>query len=96
MEHQELYKTMLDMGIWTEPRDFTKVPTREVYKLYQTYLGLPTGTPRLDFRAKHPELDAWLVLAKGYKPVTDRGSAGAEKTPWEELEEVRRFQELFP
>lgn len=96
MEHEEFYDTMLEMGIWTEPRDFSKVPTREVARLYETYQGLPTGTPRLDFRAKHPDLDAWLVLKFGYKPIKDRGDTAAEKTPWEEFEEVERFKELFP
>jgi len=95
MEHEEFYNTMLDMGIWTEPRDFSKVPTREVYALYQTYQGLPSGNPRYDFRAKHPDLDAWLVLKFGYKPVAERGEAGTEPTPWETAEDVRRFQELF-
>jgi len=95
MEHKEFYDTMLELGIWTEPRDFSKVPTREVWNLYQTYLGLPTGTPRYDFRAKHPDLDAWLVLKFGYKPISGRGEKGAEKTPWEEAAQVAQFQELF-
>jgi len=95
MEHEEFYKVMLELGIWKEPRDFSKVPTREVFTLYQTYLGLPTGKPRYDFRAKHPELDDWLVLAKGYTSIGDRGNPGAEKTPWEELSEAEQFKELF-
>jgi hypothetical protein len=49
---------------------FSKVPTRQVYNLYQQYLALPTGTPRMDFRLKNPSLDDWLVLAKGYKPAS--------------------------
>jgi len=95
MEHKEFYDTMYDLKIWTEKRDFSKVPTREVYALYQTYLGLPPGTPRLDYRARYPELDAWLVLAKEYTPVKGRGEAGAEPTPWEEATQVAQFQELF-
>jgi hypothetical protein len=95
MEHEDFYNMMLEMGLWTEPRDFTKVPTREVWSLYQIYQGLPTGTPRLDFRAQHPELDAWLVLAFDLKPIGDRGNPEAEKTPWEEYGEVEQFQELF-
>ena len=94
IEHPEFYKAMVNLGLW-QPRDFSKVPTRKVFGLYKTYLGLPTGQPRLDFRAKHPELDGWLVLKFGYTPITDRGKAEAEKTPWEELEEVERFKELF-
>jgi len=95
MEHKEFYDTMYKLELWTEKRDFSKVPTREVYALYQTYLGLPSGNPRYDFRAKHPDLDAWLVLKFGYKPIGDRGEAGDEKTPWEEAAEVGQFKELF-
>jgi len=95
MEHPEFYKAMYDLEIWTEPRDFSKVPTREVWSLYQTYQNLPSGTPRLDFRAKHPDLDAWLVLKFGYKPIEDRGKKEAEKTPWEEAAEVEQFKGLF-
>ena len=53
------------------------------------------GTPRYDFRAKHPELDEWLVKAFGLKPITDRGKKEAEKAPWEKQQEVERFKELF-
>jgi hypothetical protein len=71
IENKNFYDTMLSLGLW-QSRDFSKVPTRQVYSLYQTYLGKETGTPRLDFRAQHLELDAWLVLAKGYTPVGNR------------------------
>ena len=97
MEHPELYQAMIDpeiMGdnVW-QPRDFSKVPTKEVFKLYRIYKGLPLGQPRLDYRAKHPELDEWLVLAKGYMPVGDKGDPNAPKTPWEEQEEIEEFIE---
>jgi len=95
MEHKEFYDTMYDLKIWTEPRDFSKVPTREVYALYQTYQGLPSGNPRYDFRAKHPDLDAWLVLKFGYKPISGRGDTEAPPTPWEEAAAAERFKELF-
>lgn len=95
MEHPRFYQTMLDLKIWLEPWDFSKVPTRAVFDLYKTYLGLPSGKPRYDFRAKHLDLDAWLVLKFGYKPISERGEEGAEKTPWEEAEEAERFKELF-
>jgi len=73
MEHKEFYDTMYKLGIWTEQKDFSKVPTREVYKLYQEYSGLPEGQARLNFRHEHPELDAWMLLAgKVTKLVGDR------------------------
>ena len=95
MEHPRFYQTMLDLKIWLEPTDFSKVPTRKVFELYKTYQGLPSGSSRFDFRAKHPDLDAWLVLKLGYKPIAERGEEKAKKTPWEEFEEVKRFQEKF-
>jgi len=94
IEHKEFYNNMVNLGLW-KPRDFGKVPTREVYGLYETYKGLPTGTPRYDFRIEHPELDAWLVLKFGYKPVSGRSKKETPKTPWEKLEEVHGFQEKF-
>ena len=39
MAHPDFYNTMLSMGLWTEPRDFSKVPTREVYKLISGVSG---------------------------------------------------------
>jgi len=83
MEHSEFYNTMYELEIWAEPRDFSKVPTREVYALYQSYLALPVGYARTTFRAEHPELDDWLVLAKGYTAIGDRGKE--EPSPWEGL-----------
>lgn len=92
MEHPEFYEKAKELLGWQE-RDFSKVPTREVYKLYEIYLGLPTGQPRFDYRAKHPALDDWLVLAKGYKPVGEKGEV-REEIPWyEELEKRKREAE---
>jgi hypothetical protein len=94
MEHPDFYKAMFELGIWTKPRDFTKVPSREVYRLYRTYLGKSKGQAKLDFRVQHPELDGWLLLTKKVtKAATDRGKKEAEKTEWEKLEEKRRFEE---
>ena len=99
LEHKEFYQAMISPEIMGEnawqPRDFSKVPTQEVFGLYQQYLDLPVGQDRLDFREKHPELDNWLVLAKGLKPVGDRGNPEAETTPWEEQANVEQFQGLF-
>ena len=93
IDHPDFNQAMLDLGIWTEPRDLSKVPSRKVFELYKTYQGLPSGNPRTDFRAQHPELDAWLVLKFGYKPVEGRGDTEAPKTKWEEAEEARRIKE---
>jgi len=92
MEREDFYNKMVELGIW-QPKDFSKVPTHKVYTLYKTYLGLPTGKPRNDFRAKNPDLDDWLVKAKGYTPIGGRGSKEAEKTHWEKAEEAKRIEE---
>jgi len=94
LENKNFYDAMISLGLWQE-RDFTKVPTREVFKLYQTYYTKHEGEERLNFRAKHPELDDWLVLAKGYTSIKDKGNAEAEPTPWETQQDVERFKELF-
>jgi len=95
MEHQEFYEAGIEFLGW-EPRNFTKVPTREVFSLYQTYSNLPKGRDRLDFRAKHPDLDAWLLLTgKVSKPVGERGDEEAEKTPWEKAAEAEGTAEAI-
>ena len=69
MENVDFYQAMLDKDVFKE-RDFSKVPSREVFALFEEYNSLPLGGTRLDFRRENLELDAWLVLAKGYTPVT--------------------------
>jgi len=70
IENKDFYDTMVDMGLWQE-RDFTKIPTREVFNLYQTYYTKHEGQERITFRIQHPELDAWLVYAKQYSYTSD-------------------------
>ncbi len=95
MEHPRFYQTMLDLKIWLEPTDFSKVPTREVFNLYKTYAGIPQGSPQLNYRARFPELDAWGILKFGWTPIGQRGKKEVPKTPWEIQQEVERFKELF-
>ena len=94
MERMDFYNTMVAMGLWEE-RDFSKVPTKEVFALYKTYRGIPKGAPQYNYRARFPDLDAWGVIAKGWKPIEERGKKEVPKTEWEKLEEARRFKELF-
>jgi len=70
IENKDFYDTMVDMRLWQE-RDFTKIPTREVFNLYQTYYTKHEGQERITFRIQHPELDAWLVYAKQYSYTSD-------------------------
>jgi len=91
LEHPEFYLAMLESGVWTEPRDFSTVPTRQVWTQYVEYLALPTGQPRRDFRAAHPELDAWLVVKFGYTPIGGRGDEEHIGQTWEEMDPWQQF-----
>lgn len=72
MEHPEFYQEMLKLEIFTDPRDFNKVVTRDEYPLYVDYYNLPTsGNSREWFRWDNPELDACLVrIGAASKPIT--------------------------
>lgn len=71
MEHPEFYRACLELKDWKE-RDFSKVPSRQVFADYLNYLDEDAGIDRLRFRHYHPELERWLVDVKGYTPVGDR------------------------
>ena len=72
------------------------MPTREVFDLYLTYRTLPLGQARLDFRARYPELDAWMLLTgKVTQPIGEKGKAEAPPSPWEEIAEKKRWVELL-
>ena len=77
MGHPEFHDAMVKTGQWKQKRDFLKVPSREVFRLYQIYQNLASTQAKLDFRARQPELDQWGQLAFGWKPIEDRGSASS-------------------
>ena len=90
MEHKAFYEEMVNLGK-IEKKDFSKVPTREVFSLYLLYLKEMPGNDRMQFRLDHPELDDWLVEAGGYEPA--KKPKKKEKTdPWDELR--RKIWEL--
>jgi len=102
MEQPDFYEACLELLEW-QPKDFTKVPSREVFKLLENYFKLPAGKTRLKYRHEHPDLEAWLVQAKGYTPVGDRWQNGQEKgeekketkKPWEQAEEAEKIKEFI-
>ena len=49
MDDPDFYQFMVNQGNWQE-RDFTKVPTEEVYQKYQYYLTLPETRKDLEQR----------------------------------------------
>lgn len=72
IEHPDFYTAALEELGW-KPKDFSKIPTRQVWSLYQQYDALPTaGKDRLQFRYNNPTLDKWLIEVKGLKPIGDR------------------------
>lgn len=97
--HPSFHQALVDTGVWSELRDLSKVPTREVFDLYVIYRGLPSGQVRLDYRAKHSDLEWWLVRVKGYKPLSDRGDVTADISRQEKLardiaENLEKLKEL--
>ena len=96
-ENPEFHQALVDYGKFTELRDLSKVPTREVFTLYQEYLGIEGSQARLNFRHAHPDLENWMVEAKGFKPVGDRWTTTdpelANKKYW--LGQARHFKGLL-
>ena len=85
IDNPEFHQTLVDTGQWKELRDFTKVPSKEVFRLWIIYNGLPKGQTREDYRVQHRDLDAWGVQAFDWKPIGTRGDEKADLSPWEEL-----------
>lgn len=65
------YDSAFEINEWKERIDFTKIPSEKVESLYTQYLELKAGKERTNFRRDNSELDAWLVYAKGLKPLKD-------------------------
>lgn len=86
MEHMEFYTTVYKGILGNEARDFTKIPTREVFNQYLTYISLPHLKAKDDYRWDNRELDAWLVLKFDYTPID-------EKRRREDLTTYERFIE---
>jgi hypothetical protein len=59
MEHQDFYQAMRKAEVFTERRNFLKVPTRGVYEKYLEYLNLETSQSRMLFRWNNRDLDRW-------------------------------------
>ena len=60
--------------------------------MYQSYLRLPLGADRRDYRRANDDLDRWLVLKFGYAPIT--GDAEVEEEVKEETELERILREI--
>ncbi len=73
LKHPNLFRALTpldgeDRQAWNVK--FSKVPTREVYGLYQIYQTVPDQN-KVAFRQAYPNLDAWLMVAKGVSPLKE-------------------------
>ena len=84
MENPEFYKAVRRALDW-ELRDFSKVPTREVFRLYQIYRRLPKGKIRENYRARKPKLDEWMVLSGKVSKTVEEQEQLAELSKAERL-----------
>jgi len=74
-----LYEETHGTSGWKEMRDYSKVPTKEVFELYKRWKGLPQGEDRRAFEAENPELDQWLHLTTGSMLETERAEKEAKR-----------------
>jgi hypothetical protein len=61
-----------------------------------TYSGLPTGKPRLDFRARNLWFDAEGVTLGFWKTIEGRGSEASDISKYEEVAGIRGFLGTLP
>ena len=71
-EHPEFHKALVDSGVWTSRRNLDLVPTREVFRLYEIYQEIDTSRDKINYRVKHPELQAWGKLVFGWKSAIEQ------------------------
>ena len=72
VDNIEFYRDVYRDLLGNEKKDFSKVPSREVFNLYLDYLAQPHLKAKDDFRMANPALDAWLVLKFDYTPVSEK------------------------
>ena len=95
MEHPKYYQDIYLTMQGHEKRDFSRVPSREVFDLYVQYEKLPSGKPREDFRFEHRDLESWGQEAFGWTSITEKRRR-ADLTPAERTEEeLRRLEDLL-
>jgi len=99
MEHQDFYQNVYKKELGNDKLDFRKVPTREVFEKYLTYLSLKYATgkakesERFDYRWINPDLEEWLVDSKGYTSVKEqsrRENSTSRERYYREIDEMYR------
>ena len=93
MENPVFYQAMVEAKLWAT-RDFSKVPSREVFDKYLDYLKIETATERDTFRWNNRDLDDWLLLTGKVSISIVEKRRRAALTPRERaLEEFREKEE---
>jgi len=82
MENTKFYQEVYISLLGNKPKDFTKVPTRAVFKKYLKYDALPHQFAKKEYRLNNPDLDAWGVIAFGWTPIEEQ-KRREELTPYE-------------
>jgi len=67
MEHPDIYKEVYLGFLGNQPKDFSKVPTREVFTKWLVYNALKTRYEKDAYRLENPDLDEWGVLSGIWK-----------------------------
>jgi hypothetical protein len=79
-----------------EKRDFSKVPSRDVFQKYAHYVNLTEGKPRDDYRWENPDLEEWLLLTK--KVIThikeQRRRAGLTSKE-KKAEDIKKLEDML-
>ncbi|TES86708.1 hypothetical protein E3J95_01315 [Candidatus Aerophobetes bacterium] len=70
-DNKDFYDVAKRLLEWSRV-DFDKVPTKEVEELYEIYQHLETSRDKMNYRVKHPELDAWGQEKFGWKPAIEQ------------------------
>ena len=74
MENLDFYEQVYKGILGNDKRNFSKVPTSEVFAKYLEYLQIDSRQAKMrdDFRWDNLDLDDWLVLKFEYTPVTEK------------------------
>ncbi len=95
IENPEFYKTMIEKGIWDE-RDFSKVPTRAIFKKWWVYNTLTNQKDRDTYRLDNLDLDEWGVSIGIWKTTMTERRRRRRITPTERfLEDVAEIEAEF-
>ena len=90
-EHPAFYADIYLDHFGLKERDFSNVPTREVWAKYVAYLSLDS-VAKDDFRWDNKDLDKWLADVKGFTPIAEKRRR-TTLTPKERAEQEARGAE---